>query len=127
MNSCGVLEPGGTLVLAVYLKTPLTFIHEAIRRSCLRMPKVMKRSFINGFTGLVKFGERLGHTTNVRHYNPLIQSQIKDWYFVPEKHFFTIEEMGRLFKARGLTYEVVCEQTGRFRSSSNFIVRGVRS
>ena len=61
-----VLEPGGTLVLAVYLKTPLTFIHEAIRRSCLRMPKVMKRSFyINGFTGLVKFGERLGHTTNV--------------------------------------------------------------
>ena len=46
---------------------------------------------------------------------------------MPEKHFFTIEEMGRLFKARGLTYEVVCEQTGRFRSSSNFIVRGVRS
>ncbi len=30
---------------------------------------------------------------------------------------------GRLFAARGLTYEVVCEQTGRFRSSSNFIVR----
>ena len=36
-----------------------------------------------------------------------------------------IEEMRRLFEERGLTYEVVCEQTGRYKSSSNFIVRGV--
>jgi ubiquinone/menaquinone biosynthesis C-methylase UbiE len=122
-----VLEPGGTLVLAVYLKTPLTPIHEAVRHVCLRLPRPLKRTVIAGFTALVRAGERLGHTTNVRDDNPLVQSQVEDWYFVPEKHFFTIAEMRTLFHQRGLTYEVVSEQTGRFRSSSNFIVRGVRS
>src|SRR5207302_5536725 len=117
-------QPGGILVLAVYLKTPLTFVHEAIRHVCLCIPRRMRRPLISGVTRLVKLGEHLGHTTNVRDDNPLIQSQVEDWYFVPEKHFFGIEEMRALFRQRGLSFEVVCEQTGRFRSSSNFIVRG---
>jgi 2-polyprenyl-6-hydroxyphenyl methylase / 3-demethylubiquinone-9 3-methyltransferase len=121
-----VLQPGGTLVLAVYLKTPLTFVHEAIRFVCLRIPRSKRKPIIRAFTRLTRLGEKLGHNTNVRDDNPLIESQVEDWYFVPEKHFFTIEEMRRLFKERGLTYEVVCEQTGRFKSSSNFIIRGIR-
>lgn len=119
-----VLQPGGTLVLAVYLKTPLTFVHEAVRHVCLRIPRSWRKPILRGFTQLVRLGERLGKTTNVRDDNPLIVSQVEDWYFVPEKHFFTISEMRALFRERGLTYEVVCEQTGRFKSSSNFIVRG---
>ena len=121
-----VLEPGGTLVLAVYLKTPLMYVHEAIRFACLRIPKRYRRPVIRSVANLVRFAERLGKTTNVRDDNPLIESQVEDWYFVPEKHFFSIKEMRRLFRERGLTYEVVCEQTGRLRSSSNFIVRGRR-
>ena len=99
-------------------------MHEAIRHTCLRLPKPARRAVIRTFTVLTRLGERLGHTTNVRDDNPLIASQVEDWYFVPEKHFFTIEEMRRLFQVRGLTYEVVYEQTGRFKSSSNFVVRG---
>lgn len=120
-----VLRPGGTLVLAVYLKTPLTFVHETIRRVCLYIPRSKRRPILRAFARLVRLGEMLGKTTNVRDDNPLIVSQVEDWYFVPEKHFFTIDEMRKLFEDRGLTYEVVCEQTGRFRSSSNFIVRGI--
>lgn len=119
-----VLQPGGTLVLAVYLKTPLTFVHEAIRHACLRIPRSWRKPILQGFTGLVQLAERLGKTTNVRDDNPLIVSQVEDWYFVPEKHFFSISEMCTLFKERGLTCEVVCKQTGRFKSSSNFVVRG---
>lgn len=122
-----ILEPGGTLVLAVYLKTPLTFVHETIRHICLRLPKPAKKGILKGFAALTRLGEKFGHTTNVRDYNPLIESQVEDWFFVPEKHFFSIQEMRKLFEQRGLTYEVVCEQTGRFKSSSNFIVRGVRT
>ena len=121
-----ILQPGGTLVLAVYLKTSLTFVHEGIRRVCLGIPRRMRKPILNGFARLVRLGERLGHTTNVRDDNPLIQSQVEDWYFVPEKHFFSIDEMRTHFEQRGLSFEVVCEQTGRFRSSSNFIVRGKR-
>jgi ubiquinone/menaquinone biosynthesis C-methylase UbiE len=119
-----VLEPGGTLVLAVYLKTPLMYVHEAIRFACLRIPKRYRRPIIRSVANLVRVAERLGKRTNVRDDNPLIESQVEDWYFVPEKHFYSIKEMHRLFRERGLTYEVVCEQTGRLRSSSNFIVRG---
>jgi 2-polyprenyl-6-hydroxyphenyl methylase/3-demethylubiquinone-9 3-methyltransferase len=120
-----VLRPGGTLVLAVYLKTPLTFVHEAIRAVCLRIPRSKRRPILRAFARLVRLGEMLGKTTNVRDDNPLIISQVEDWYFVPEKHFFSIAEMRALFKKRGLSYKVVYEQTGRFRSSSNFVVRGV--
>jgi 2-polyprenyl-6-hydroxyphenyl methylase/3-demethylubiquinone-9 3-methyltransferase len=119
-----VLRPGGTLVLAVYLKTRLTFVHEAIRHVCLRMPPAARRAIIASVARLVRFGELLGFRNNVRDDNPLVESQVEDWYFVPVKHFFTIEEMRQLFTERSLTFEVVCEQTGRFRSSSNFIVRG---
>lgn len=121
-----VLRPAGTLVLAVYLRTPLTVVHELIRHGCLRLPSRMRSPVIKGVAGVVRLAEMLGHANNVRDDNPLIESQVEDWYFVPEKHFFTVEEMGELFRERGLTFEVVCRQTGRFRSSSNFIVRGVR-
>jgi ubiquinone/menaquinone biosynthesis C-methylase UbiE len=122
-----VLRPGGTLVLAVYLKTPLTLLHEAIRHGCLRLPVQGRRAAVASVAFLVRGREHFGHVINVRADNPRIESQVEDWYFVPEKHFFTIDEMGRLFAQRGLSYEVLCEQTGRFRSSSNFIVRGRRA
>lgn len=121
-----VLKKDGVLILAVYLKTGLTFFHEAIRRLCLDSPAFMKKPFIKAVGLFVRVGERLGKDTNVRADNPLISSQIEDWFFVPEKHFFTVEEMQRLFNKRGLTFELLCAQTGRFKSSSNFIVRGMK-
>lgn len=120
-----VLRPGGTLVLAVYLKTRLTPLHETVRHLCLRLPRPMKRPVVNGFAHLVRLGERMGHINNVRDDNPMIESQIEDWFFVPEKHFFTIQQVRDLFTRRDLTCEVVYQQTGRFRSSSNFVVSGV--
>jgi 2-polyprenyl-6-hydroxyphenyl methylase/3-demethylubiquinone-9 3-methyltransferase len=120
-----VLTPGGTFILAVYLKTPLTFVHEAIRYVCLRVPESKRKVILQAFAQLTKLGERLGRTNNVRDDNPRIEAQVEDWYFAPVKHYFTIEEMRALFAERGLNYEVLCEQTGRFRSSSAFIVKGV--
>ena len=122
-----VLRPDGTLVLAVYLRTGLTWIHELIRHTCLHLPPPARRAVINSATLAVRLGERMGHTTNVRDDNPRIQSQVEDWYFVPQKHFFSIAEMRYLFRTRGLAPELVCAQTGRFRSSSNFIMRGSKA
>lgn len=122
-----VLKRGGVLILAVYLRTRLTFIHEAIRKLCLHSPVFMKRSFIRVVALFVLIAERLGKNTNVRPDNLFIESQVEDWFFVPEKHFFTIKEMEELFNKRGLSFELLCAQTGRFKSSSNFIVRGVKN
>jgi ubiquinone/menaquinone biosynthesis C-methylase UbiE len=122
-----VLGGGGTLVLAVYLKTALTPVHELIRHICLRLPHMLRRPLIHSVAGAVRAAEALGRTNNPRNDNANIAAQVEDWYFVPEKHFFSVEQMRRLFNERGLTFEVVYPQTGRFRSSSNFVVRGERA
>jgi SAM-dependent methyltransferase len=119
-----VLEPGGTLVLAVYLRTALTPLHETIRQVCRRLPNTVRPVLSHGVAEVVRLAERCGFDTNARDDNPRIESQVEDWYFVPEKHFFGVEELGRMFRQRGLSYEVVVPHTGRFRSSSNFVVRG---
>jgi glycosyltransferase involved in cell wall biosynthesis/ubiquinone/menaquinone biosynthesis C-methylase UbiE len=120
-----VLAQHGTLVLAVYLKTPFTIVHEAIRHACLRLPS-SREWVVDGFAALVRLRERFGHTVNVRDDNPRIESQVEDWFFVPEKHFFSIPQMRRHFEERGLTFELVYPRTGRFKSSSNFVARGIR-
>jgi hypothetical protein len=66
----------------------------------------------------------LSPLATARDDNPLIESQVEDWFFVPEKHFFSVEQMARLFAERGLSFELLDAHTGRFRSSSNFVVRG---
>jgi ubiquinone/menaquinone biosynthesis C-methylase UbiE len=121
-----VLKKDGVLILAVYLKTRLTFLHESIRKTCLTFPGFLKRPFVKSVAFMVRIAEKLGKSTNVRADNQSIESQVEDWFFVPEKHFFTIDEMKKNFFQRGLTFELLCPQTGRFKSSSNFIVRGVK-
>ncbi|MBI5788744.1 MAG: hypothetical protein HZA78_07820 [Candidatus Schekmanbacteria bacterium] len=55
-----------------------------------------------------------------------MESKIEDWFFVPEKHFYTTEQMQRLYETHGLTFELLNPKTGRFKSTSNFIVRGIK-
>lgn len=121
-----ILRPGGCLVLAVYLKTRLTFIHEVVRKLCLIMPESFKKTFIWTVAFGVKLIERVRKLKVVRDDNPYIESKVEDWFFVPEKHYFSIDEMKRLYEANSLTFELLCEKTGRFRSTSNFIIRGVK-
>ena len=119
-----VLEPGGTLVLAVYLRTWLTPVHELGRQVCLRLPRAWRPALVRGLAGLVRARARLAELPTARDDNPLIESQVEDWLFVPEKHFFSVDEMRRLFGERSLSFELVDAHTGRFRSSSNFVARG---
>lgn len=121
-----ILKPGGYLVLAVYLRTKLTFFHEIIRKICLTMPDAVKKVFIKLAVSGVGLIERIKKLSVVRDDNPLIESKIEDWFFVPEKHYFTIDEMMQLYKESGFTFELLYEKTGRFKSTSNFIVRGLK-
>ena len=121
-----VLETNGTIVIAVYLKTNLTFLHEFARKTCLKMPKFLKPAFINSVAFIVRVAELMGKRTNVRPDNIRIASQVEDWFFVPEKYFYTIKEMEEEFKKRNLSSELLIAQTGRFKSSSCFILRGTK-
>lgn len=119
-----VLSINGMLILAVYRRTRLTFLHEFIRKLCLRMPDRTGRGFVKIIATLVRLIEKIKTLEEVRKDNISIESKIKDWYFVPEKHFFSIDEMEALFKKHNLDFELLYDATGRFKSTSNFIVRG---
>lgn len=119
-----VLRPGGTLVLAVYLRTWLTPLHEAARWLCLRLPSRWRPTVVRALAAVVRLTGSGLRTS--RDDNPRIESQVEDWFFVPEKHFFSPDQMAALFAERNLSFELLDSQTGRFRSSSNFVVRGRR-
>lgn len=118
------LRPGGWLIVAVYLKTWLTPLHELSRWVCLHTPFFPRRAFVRAIGAFVRFLERRRRMVNLRDDNVSVEAQAEDWFFAPVKHFFTIEEMRRIYDDLGLTFEVLAERTGRFRSSSDFIVRG---
>ncbi len=121
-----ILRAGGTLVLALYWRTLLTPLHEAARRICLRLSPAGRRRVIAAMGTAVRGAMALGWRHQTRDDNPDVRSQVEDWFFVPEKHFFTPRQVAGLLGARGLTCEIVDPRTGRFKSSSNFVVRGVR-
>lgn len=125
-----VLAPGGYFILALYWKTILTPVHEAIRKICVRCShiRLFKLLFIKTVAALVKFFQIfLKKNRESRDDNYFIESQVEDWYFVPEKHFFTPPEIRELFKELGLEFTLLATNTGRFKSSSNFVVRGLKS
>ena len=121
-----VLRPKGYLIVAVYLKTWLTPLHELSRHICLRTPFFPRRVFIRGIGEFVRFLERRRPMINVRDDNIHVEAQAEDWFFAPVKHFFSIDEMRQIYTSLGLTFEVLVERTGRFKSSSDFIARGQR-
>ena len=119
-----VLRPGGYLIVAVYLKTWLTPVHELSRYVCLRTPFFPRRAFVRGISEFVRLLERRRSMINVRDDNINVEAQAEDWFFAPVKYFFSVEDMRQTYTSLGLSFEVLVERTGRFKSSSDFIVRG---
>lgn len=119
-----VLKQGGILVLAVYQKTWLTPLHELIRAFCINLPKNGQKALLFILTMLVtlfiaSFARREPKRGGVK-----ISTLVWDWYFVPEKHFFSKDELNDIFKKNRLSYEIIDEQNGRFKSTSNLVIIG---
>jgi 2-polyprenyl-6-hydroxyphenyl methylase / 3-demethylubiquinone-9 3-methyltransferase len=119
------LRKGGTLVIAVHRKTALAPLHDVIRRMCLRVPEPAKGPLIKTAALPIKIAAAVVGRQATRDDLP-IEAKIDDFYFIPFKRFFSIAEIQRLFAGHGLSSEVLYEYTGRFKSSSSFIVRGTK-
>ncbi len=120
-----VVRPGGLVVIGVYERTGLTWLHEFLRTQvALRLGRRGRRMFIALVAAFVRAMARLGKTNQLRDDNPRVESQIEDWFFVPIKFFFTHDELRRAFEARGLSFELVADRTARFRATSISIARG---
>jgi ubiquinone/menaquinone biosynthesis C-methylase UbiE len=118
-----VLKPSGTMLLAVYKRTGLTFIHEVIRKTLLRMPKKTWKGtakvmafFLSPLIFLFKKREK-------SRKGEKLEELIIDWYFVPLRHYYKPGEIQSFLEERGLKIEEYLPASGRFDSTSNFIFK----
>jgi len=122
------LKPGGEIILAVYLKTALSRFWNFSRHFYQKAPKWYKDVFLNVGSAFLYFIDfimkvlfkkqryMMRGTTN--------REILNDWFGVPHRTFHSYEEVCGWFEENGLDYRIVNYATGRFKSTSNFVVRG---
>lgn len=118
-----VLKPGGSLFLAIYKRTNVTWIHEVIRKTLVRTPRwswnFLAKVMAFFLTPVVFFFKRRQKARKGEKLSELIL----DWYFVPIRHYYTPEEIKMFLEDKNFTIEKYLAHSGRFNSSSNFIYK----
>lgn len=118
-----VLKPGGSLFLAIYKKTKVTWIHEIIRKTLIRTPRwswnFLAKIMAFFGTPIVFFFKKREKSRKGEKLSELIL----DWYFVPIRHHYTPEEIRMFLEDKSFTVENYLAHSGRFDSSSNFIFK----
>lgn len=118
-----LLKPGGSMLLAVYTRTRLTFIHEIIRKTLIRTPKkswkALSRIMAFFLAPVVFFFKKREKSRK----GEKLEELIMDWYFVPIRHYYIPEEIRSLLEEDGFTIEKFLPASGRFNSTSNFIFK----
>lgn len=118
-----VLKKGGSILLAVYTRTKLTFIHEIIRKTLIRTPKrswTALSKIMSFFLAPVVFFFKKREKSRK---GEKLEELILDWYFVPIRHYYYPDEIKQLLEDNGLTIENFLPASGRFNSTSNFIFK----
>jgi ubiquinone/menaquinone biosynthesis C-methylase UbiE len=118
-----VLKPGGSMLLAVYTRTKVTFIHEFIRKILVRTPKktwtALSKILAFVLAPIVFFFKRREKARK----GEKLEELILDWYFVPIRHYYKPDEIQSFLEERGFTVEKFLPASGRFNSTSNFIFK----
>jgi ubiquinone/menaquinone biosynthesis C-methylase UbiE len=118
-----VLKRGGSLLLAVYKRTRLTFLHEIIRKTLVRTPRKSWTAFSRVFAFILAPVVFFFKKREKSRKGEKLEELILDWYFVPIRHYYTPEEIERYLGQKGLDVEKFLPASGRFDSSSNFIFK----
>ncbi len=118
-----VLKPGGSLLLAVYTRTRVTFIHEIIRKILVRTPRwswtFLSKVMAVLLAPIVFFFKRREKSRK----GEKLEELILDWYFVPIRHYYRPEEIRTYLENKGFSIENFLPASGRFNSTSNFIFK----
>jgi ubiquinone/menaquinone biosynthesis C-methylase UbiE len=118
-----VLKPGGSLLLAVYTRTRLTFLHEIIRKTLVRTPRkswtLLSKILAVFLSPVVYFFKKREKSRR----GEKLEELILDWYFVPIRHYYKPEEIREFLEKQGFVIEKFLPASGRFDSTSNFIFK----
>lgn len=118
-----VLRPGGSIFLAVYKRTKLTWIHEIIRKTLVKTPKrswtALSKIMAFFLSPVVFFFKKREKSRK----GEKLEELILDWYFVPIRHYYTPDEIRDFLEGKSFEIEKFLPASGRFDSSSNFIYK----
>jgi ubiquinone/menaquinone biosynthesis C-methylase UbiE len=118
-----VLKPGGALLLAVYTRTRLTFLHEIVRKTLVLTPRrswtFLSKVMAVFLAPVVFFFKKREKSRK----GEKLEELILDWYFVPIRHYYRPEEVQEYLVNKGFAIEKFLPASGRFDSTSNFIFK----
>lgn len=118
-----VLRPGGSIFLAVYKRTKLTWIHEIIRKTLVKTPKrswtALSKIMAFFLSPVVFFFKKREKSRK----GEKLEELILDWYFVPIRHYYRPDEIRDFLEGKSFEIENFLPASGRFDSSSNFIYK----
>ena len=118
-----VLRLGGSIFLAVYKRTKLTWIHEIIRKTLVKTPKrswtALSKIMAFFLSPVVFFFKKREKSRK----GEKLEELILDWYFVPIRHYYRPDEIRDFLEGKGFEIEKFLPASGRFDSSSNFIYK----
>lgn len=121
-----VLKRDGSLLLAVYNRTKITFLHEILRKILVRMPRkswaILTKILASVFAPVVFLFKKREKSRK----GEKLEELILDWYFVPIKHYYLPKEIIFFLEERGFRIEKFLPYSGRFNSTSNFILKASR-
>jgi ubiquinone/menaquinone biosynthesis C-methylase UbiE len=118
-----VLKKEGSLLLAVYTKTKLTFLHEIIRKTLLRTPKKSWKFLSKVLAVFLAPVVLLFKKREKSRKGEKLEELIMDWYFVPIRHHYYPDEIKEFLEKKGFTVDKFLPASGRFDSTSNFIYK----
>ena len=118
-----VLKKGGSLLLAVYKKTKLTFLHEIIRKILVKTPRKSWKALSRIFAFFLSPVVFLFKKREKSRKGEKLEELILDWYFVPVRYYYYPEEIRNFLEERGFIVEKFLSASGRFDSTSNFIIK----
>lgn len=122
------LREGGEIIVAVYLKTKISWFWNFARIFYQNAPTVFKTIFLNigsVFLNIVDLFRKIIFNKERYMMRGTNNKEIlNDWFGVPHRTFHSYNEVFKWFDENGLDCKLINPATGRFKSTSNFVVRG---
>ncbi len=118
-----VLAPGGRMLLALYKRTLLSPVHGAVRAVLSSLPRRLHAPLSWAGAAVLSPVIRMFKRREKMRSGEELAGVAHDWFFVPLRHHFDPAEVRRRFAKMGYEEELFVPATGRFDSSSHFILR----
>ncbi|NTV23540.1 MAG: class I SAM-dependent methyltransferase [Nanoarchaeota archaeon] len=116
-NLVRLLKPDGKFYIALYLKTPLTFLQQSARFFLRLFPKSMWVFISSQIKKLLS-----GKKNTKRGFDG--EGDMLDWFFVPYRTHHTPKEIEGWFREHDMDSQLLIAKTGRYASTSNFLMLG---